>query len=54
MTQDEQKRAAAQAAIQYVPADCVIGVGTGTTANYFIYELNHTFIVSMRRNNIHD
>lgn len=39
MTQDEQKRAAAQAAIQYVPADCVIGVGTGTTANYFIDEL---------------
>lgn len=39
MTQDEQKRAAARAAIQYVPADCVIGVGTGTTANYFIDEL---------------
>ena len=39
MTQDEQKRAAAQAAIQYVPAGCVVGVGTGSTANHFIDEL---------------
>ena len=39
MTQDEQKRAVAQAAIQYVPAGCVVGVGTGSTANYFIDEL---------------
>lgn len=39
MTQDEQKRAVAKAAIQYVPADCVVGVGTGSTANYFIDEL---------------
>jgi ribose 5-phosphate isomerase A len=39
MTQDEQKRAAAEAAIQYVPQDCIVGVGTGSTANYFIDEL---------------
>jgi ribose 5-phosphate isomerase A len=39
MTQDEQKRAVAKAAIQYVPAGCIIGVGTGSTANYFIDEL---------------
>ena len=39
MTQDEQKRAVAQAAIQYVPAGCIVGVGTGSTANYFIDEL---------------
>lgn len=39
MTQDEQKRAAAQAAIQYIPIGAVIGVGTGSTANYFIDEL---------------
>jgi len=39
MTQDEQKRAVAQAAIQYVPAGGVVGVGTGSTANYFIDEL---------------
>ena len=39
MTQDEQKRAVAEAAIQYVPAGCVVGVGTGSTANYFIDEL---------------
>ena len=39
MTQDEQKRAVAQAAIQYIPVGCVVGVGTGSTANYFIEEL---------------
>ena len=39
MTQDEQKRAAAQAAIQYIPEGCIVGVGTGSTANYFIDEL---------------
>jgi ribose 5-phosphate isomerase A len=39
MTQDEQKRAAAKAAIQYIPEDCIVGVGTGSTANYFIDEL---------------
>lgn len=38
-TQDEQKRAAAQAAIQHVPVGSVVGVGTGSTANYFIDEL---------------
>lgn len=37
--QDEQKRAVAQAAIKYVPIGSVIGVGTGSTANYFIDEL---------------
>ena len=39
MTQDEQKRAVAQAAIQHVLAGSVVGVGTGSTANYFIDEL---------------
>ena len=38
MTQDELKQAAARAAIQYVQ-DGVIGIGTGSTANYFIAEL---------------
>ena len=36
MTQDEKKRAVARAALDYVPAGEVIGVGTGTTANRFI------------------
>ena len=39
MTQDEQKRAAAAAAIQHIPVGCIVGVGTGSTANYFIDEL---------------
>lgn len=39
MMQDEQKRAAAQAAIQHIPAGSIVGVGTGSTANYFIDEL---------------
>jgi ribose 5-phosphate isomerase A len=38
MTQDEMKQAVAKAAIAYVQ-DGVIGVGTGSTANYFIAEL---------------
>ena len=40
MTQDELKQAVAQAAADYVaahaPAGCIIGVGTGSTANCFI------------------
>jgi ribose 5-phosphate isomerase A len=36
MTRDEMKQAAAQAAIKYVEDDTVVGVGTGSTANYFI------------------
>ena len=39
MTQDEMKQAVAKAAIAHVPDDCVVGVGTGSTANYFIAEL---------------
>ena len=39
MTQDEQKRAVAQAAIQHIPFGCIVGVGTGSTANLFIDEL---------------
>ncbi len=38
-TQDDMKRAVAQAAITYVPNDCIVGVGTGSTANFFIDEL---------------
>lgn len=40
MNQDEMKRAVARAAIDHVPAG-IIGVGTGSTANYFIDELAH-------------
>lgn len=39
MTQEELKQAVARAAIEYVPVDAVIGVGTGSTANFFINEL---------------
>lgn len=39
MTQDEQKRAVAQAALQYVPVGEIIGIGTGSTTNLFIDEL---------------
>lgn len=39
MTADEMKRAAAQAALEYIPAGSVIGVGTGSTANHFIDQL---------------
>ncbi|WP_423679411.1 ribose-5-phosphate isomerase RpiA [Undibacterium sp. WLHG33] len=39
MTQDELKRAVAQAAIAYVVENEIVGVGTGSTANFFIDEL---------------
>jgi len=39
MTQDELKQAVARAALHYVVDDAVIGVGSGSTANFFIDEL---------------
>ena len=39
MNREELKREAARAAIAFVPENAVIGVGTGSTANYFIAEL---------------
>ncbi len=36
MTQDELKQAVAKAAIEYVEDNTIVGVGTGSTANYFI------------------
>ncbi|WP_339721347.1 ribose-5-phosphate isomerase RpiA [uncultured Paraglaciecola sp.] len=36
MTQDQKKQAAAQAALKYVKNDTIVGVGTGSTVNYFI------------------
>ena len=39
MTQDELKQAVARAAIEHVPAGTIVGVGTGSTANFFIEEL---------------
>ena len=36
MTQDEMKRKAAEAALDYVGTDEIIGVGTGSTVNHFI------------------
>ncbi len=39
MNKDELKRAAAKAALAYVPDGAIVGVGTGSTANHFIDEL---------------
>ena len=36
MTPEDKKRMAAEAAIDYVKADSIIGVGTGSTVNHFI------------------
>jgi ribose 5-phosphate isomerase A len=36
VTQDSLKRAAAQAALAYVPDGAAVGVGTGSTVSYFI------------------
>jgi|TARA_R110000744_G_scaffold46845_4_gene103407 ribose 5-phosphate isomerase A len=39
MNQDDKKKAVAQAAVRYVEQDSIIGVGTGSTVNYFIEAL---------------
>ncbi len=39
MTQDEMKQAVARTALDYVEDNQIIGVGTGSTVNYFIDEL---------------
>jgi ribose 5-phosphate isomerase A len=39
VTQDEQKQAVAREAIKYVEDDAIVGVGTGSTADFFIDEL---------------
>ncbi len=39
MTQDEMKLEVARAAIKYVVPNSIIGVGTGSTSNFFIDEL---------------
>ncbi len=39
MTQDEQKLGVARAALKYVVDDAWIGIGSGSTANFFIDEL---------------
>ena len=36
MNQDEMKRAVGRAALEYVPEDCILGVGTGSTVNCFM------------------
>ena len=41
MTQDELKQAAARAALDHIPREGIVGVGTGSTVNFFIQELAH-------------
>lgn len=36
MTQDDKKQAAALAALEYVESGSILGIGTGSTVNYFI------------------
>lgn len=36
MTQDEMKKAAGRAALEYVTKNSIVGVGTGSTVNHFI------------------
>ncbi|MEM7253856.1 MAG: ribose-5-phosphate isomerase RpiA [Pseudomonadota bacterium] len=36
MSQDDKKRAAAEAAIDFIESGHIVGVGTGSTANFFI------------------
>jgi ribose 5-phosphate isomerase A len=36
MTQDDKKKAVAKAALKYIEEGAIVGVGTGSTVNYFI------------------
>jgi len=36
MNQDEMKQAVAAAALEYIKPGMIVGVGTGSTANFFI------------------
>ncbi len=36
LTQDEMKKAVAEAALEYVEPGMIVGIGTGSTANFFI------------------
>ena len=40
MGDDNLKRAAAEAALRFVPEGSVIGVGSGSTVNYFVAAMN--------------
>ncbi len=40
-SKEDMKKAAAKEAIQFIENDTVVGVGTGSTTNYFIEELAH-------------
>lgn len=45
MDQNAKKKAVAEAAVKYVKADTIVGVGTGSTVNFFIdslAEIKHT------------
>ena len=48
MAQNEMKKAVARSAFEYVESildrDTIIGVGTGSTANFFIQELSLSLI----------
>ncbi|MEQ8937724.1 MAG: ribose-5-phosphate isomerase RpiA [Gammaproteobacteria bacterium] len=39
MSQDERKKEVARAAIKFIEDDTIVGVGTGSTVNFFIEEL---------------
>ena len=39
VNQDRFKKEAAKAALTHIPDNCIVGVGTGSTANFFIDEL---------------
>lgn len=40
MNQEEQKKAVAEAALDYIESGEIVGIGTGSTTNYFIDALN--------------
>lgn len=48
-TQDELKRIAAEKAVEFVPENEYIGIGTGSTINFFIEALGKSGKKNQRR-----
>jgi len=49
MTQDELKTLVGRAALDYVPAGCIVGVGTGSTVDKFIDALGEALKTDPQR-----
>jgi len=48
MRQDQQKQVAAEAAVDFIETGEIIGVGTGSTTNFFILSVSSQLLMGRR------